>query len=116
MIPRKFTELHPMVEVASNVGQGYPLPSIIRLVGRKSVHASPLHLWYISLVHNGFAKRKLTVPSDKLLAISALARYWSQYIPGPYLAGLWHCRLWWALCWRRTGSLATRPVKYRCPS
>lgn len=117
MIPVKLPKIHQ--GGASDVGHGYPLPGLIQQLdksGFEKPNHSPLQLWYHTLISGSYAKRNIGVSLDKLPAISALARLWSQYIPGPYLAGLWYHDLVMGLCWRRTGSNIVKPVKYRCPS
>jgi hypothetical protein len=115
MIPRTLQEPNP--GFSRDLGHGCPLPGTIRLLDLKykGFPGALLELWYMCLISNGYARRKLKVSSDKLPAISALARLWSQYIRAPYLAGLWHHDLWRGLCWHCNGGVAARPAKYRCP-
>jgi hypothetical protein len=117
MIPLKLPKIHQ--GGSPDVGHGYPLPSLTQLLdkfGFGKPNYSPLQLWYHTLISGSYAKRNIGVSLDKLLAISALARLWSHYIPGPYLAGLWYHDLVRGLCWRRMGRNIVKPVKYRCPS
>lgn len=68
-----------------------------------------------------YASRALTVPGDKLIALSGLANDMKarlqQLRPGPhrYLAGLWEERLMDALFWKVTAP-ARRALHYRAPS
>lgn len=59
----------------------------------------------------------LTYDSDKMVAVSAIARHLSDLFPdcGSYLAGLWEHNLVGQLCWS-TSANATRAEAYRAPS
>lgn len=59
----------------------------------------------------------LTYDSDRMVAVSAIARHLSDLIPdcGSYLAGLWEHNLLGQLCWS-TSANATRAEAYRAPS
>ncbi|KAE9363408.1 HET-domain-containing protein [Stipitochalara longipes BDJ] len=75
-----------------------------------------LREWY-GLIQNAYSKRQLTVSTDKLPAISALARLWSHYVGAPYLAGIWQKDVQFGLCWyRNSASFNSKPSVYRCPS
>ena len=67
-----------------------------------------------------YSWRNLTFPSDKLPALSGLARYLSNTRPGDvYLAGLWRSEMPGNLFWAASGSAkkpTTRPTQYRAPS
>jgi len=71
------------------------------------------------LVVERYSSRKLTKPSDKLIALSALARDVAKTLPGPrpssYLAGLWRLRLESELRWEMIDPSQPRPP-YRVPS
>jgi hypothetical protein len=64
----------------------------------------------------------LTYPSDKLSAISGLARrmHWPRHFQ--YYAGIWEVGIVWMLLWitalegKRINNQAERPQKYRAPS
>jgi len=58
----------------------------------------------------------MTIPSDKLPALSALSEIWNRHLNVPYLAGLWHMDLLWGLSWRRTGLSGVRPTTHRAPT
>jgi hypothetical protein len=66
---------------------------------------------------NGYVTRKLSFPSDKLTALSALASLYRERTGYTYLAGLWEESLINDLCWG-TGQnkLFPRPKEYRAPS
>lgn len=74
--------------------------------------------WYT--VVELFSTRKLTVESDKLPALGALAAYFSSLFSNSegsgYLAGLWREDMWRGLRWVRHGLPGTRPKCYRAPS
>ena len=59
----------------------------------------------------------LTRPSDKLVAISGLARLQQAFMPGEYVAGLWKRDLISQMCWFiPERSRHDRPTSYRAPS
>lgn len=72
-------------------------------------------------VVTNYASLKLTVPGDKLIAISGLANDMKarlqQLKPGPhrYLAGLWEEKLMDTIAWNVRGR-AKRALEYRAPS
>ncbi|KAI0478296.1 HET-domain-containing protein [Xylaria cf. heliscus] len=84
--------------------------------GRNALHAKPQEMKQLkglltpktsrewTLLIGGYSNRMLTYETDKLPAISALARRFSLTdklpIPRTYLAGLWLEDLPWLLCWR----------------
>ncbi|OTA65349.1 HET-domain-containing protein [Hypoxylon sp. EC38] len=70
-----------------------------------------------------YSSTQLTVPSDKLVAVSGLAKYVRKGLqsirPGKhrYLAGLWKDMLIETLAWYvRVGTPANRAIHYRAPS
>lgn len=73
------------------------------------------------MLTNYYASRKLTLPNDKLVALSGLANDMKarlqQLRPGPhrYLAGLWEETLMDTLVWN-VRAPARRALKYRAPS
>ena len=69
---------------------------------------------WVSIVR-AFSKGELTVPTDKLVAISAIAREMKPVMRCPYLAGLWETRLVRQLCWY-VPIKGSRPPVYRAPS
>jgi hypothetical protein len=74
-----------------------------------------LNIWYNNVVAQSYSRRKLTLPDDKLTAISGIARAFGRHFHADYLGGLWHLDLPWGLSWRRRGPVE-RPVIYRAPS
>jgi hypothetical protein len=74
-----------------------------------------LGIWYNSVVAQSYSRRKLTLPDDKLTAISGIARAFARHFRTTYLAGLWLLDLPWGLSWRRRGT-ATYTSSYRAPS
>lgn len=74
-------------------------------------------LW--SAIIQGYASRSLTQGTDKLIALSGVAKRLQQTWNHRYLAGLWDNNLVRWLCWSPTemaGALSPRPVPYRAPS
>ena len=65
-----------------------------------------------------FSDRELSVPSDKLPAISALAASYSPIFGPTYHAGIWDKSAVQQLCWRRgtKKGVFRRPAQYRAPS
>jgi hypothetical protein len=65
-----------------------------------------------------YTKRSLSVPSDKLNAISAVARWCYDKSPSRYLASLWERDLLDTLVWQLDPEVAPllRPTAYRAPS
>lgn len=74
-----------------------------------------------NMLTNYYVSRELTVPNDKLVALSGLANNMKarlqQLRPGPhrYLAGLWEERLMDTLVWN-VRAPARRAIQYRAPS
>ncbi|KAI0113437.1 heterokaryon incompatibility protein-domain-containing protein [Daldinia grandis] len=68
---------------------------------------------------NHYTPRKLSVSTDRSLAISGIAHVFGTHIKDDYLAGLWRTTLPSFLCWQATlgeyGYLP-RPVRYQGPS
>jgi hypothetical protein len=72
--------------------------------------------WY-ELV-NTYTHRKLTVPGDRLPAISGLAAYFSRALTDEYKAGLWKSKLPFELLWTldEPDHLEKEPSRYQGPS
>lgn len=73
--------------------------------------------WY-SFMEQDYSQRLLTVPSDKLVAISGVARLTAKVFSLRYLAGLWDdsvMALHVGLCWKVVVKCPSNP-DYRCPS
>ncbi|KAK5662513.1 hypothetical protein OQA88_8425 [Cercophora sp. LCS_1] len=67
-----------------------------------------------------YSSRRLTMPSDKLVAISAMAKDAARRLHDPrpenYLAGLWRQNLARGLLWEMKDDPQPRPTCYRAPS
>lgn len=90
---------------------------LAKLTAESSGHGRLLYLWYHDVIGDNYSGRKLTVPEDKLSAISSLARFFHSRMPdkAAYLAGIWAHKIQDGLAWQRAGS-ASRPSTYICPS
>jgi heterokaryon incompatibility protein (HET) len=77
--------------------------------------ANLLAIWYNAVVAQSYSRRKLTLPDDKLTAISGIARAFARHFRTTYLAGLWLLDLPWGLSWRRRGAVSL-VQSYRAPS
>jgi hypothetical protein len=86
-----------------------------RLIGPlQQSEADPYTLW--STLVDNFSTRKLTFETDKLIAISGLARKLQLEIGNDkYVAGLWWNKLPCELTWAADG-MCRWPSKYRAPS
>lgn len=69
-----------------------------------------LHTWYNSIVI-GYSSAELTWQTDRLPAISALAKVFNHHLKMPYLAGLWLEELWYGLSWYRMGNVCEGPQR-----
>lgn len=79
------------------------------------VPGRPMPAW--EPVINSYSARKMTKPSDRLVAISAIAQVYGDSNKHTYLAGLWKETLPLGLCWMaEQGSIKPRPKEYRAPS
>jgi hypothetical protein len=63
-----------------------------------------------------FTSREVTVPRDRLLAISGIALVQGRHDRRTYLAGLWREHLNTQLRWEVVGLKTPRPADYRAPS
>jgi len=70
--------------------------------------------WYIDVIYGDYAGRKLIFESDKLPAISSLARIFHRQIKSLYLVGLWLREIEWGMSWACTGE-ASKPLYNGCP-
>ncbi|KAG8526410.1 uncharacterized protein KY384_000003 [Bacidia gigantensis] len=77
--------------------------------------------WYRSVMD--FTTRKLTIPSDKLVAISGIASKMAVSVKDDYIAGLWRSDIHIGLLWVAGGTIgfpmelpARRTETYRAPS
>lgn len=80
--------------------------------GRVLPHEEFVTIW--SRLVEAFSARRLTVESDRLPAISALARQFSS--GRTYLAGLWADDLPWSLCWSVEGRVSYSRSMYSGPT
>lgn len=76
----------------------------------------PVALWH-SLV-GIYTHRNLTLPTDRLPAISGIATRFGRILGDDYLAGLWKSRLATELLWRvgSSGNPTPRPLVYQGPT
>jgi hypothetical protein len=66
-----------------------------------------------------YCRRTLSRPSDKLPALSNLARIVQEQTGDTYVAGLWRSKLMEGLIWQATGhasGMTSEPPEYRAPS
>jgi hypothetical protein len=72
--------------------------------------------WY-DLV-GAYSNRKLTIPTDRILAISGIVKVYSRKFGDEYLAGLWKSTFCWAILWTASnvGKSIARPQEYQGPS
>ncbi|RSL54077.1 hypothetical protein CEP54_010094 [Fusarium duplospermum] len=70
--------------------------------------------WY-HLVET-YTHRQLTVPTDRILAISGIADRYGQAFGDQYCAGLWRSGFPRALFWRHSGKIQRRPRDWQGPS
>lgn len=88
---------------------------VLRVLRRRRLDGGEVaDLWYKQIVP-AYSGRKLTYGSDKLVAVSALARAVSLNHPDEYLAGLWRRSLIEGMLWRRIGA-GCKSGGYRAPS
>ncbi|KAI0385452.1 heterokaryon incompatibility protein-domain-containing protein [Hypomontagnella monticulosa] len=78
----------------------------------------PAHaIWQTIIV--SYAPRRLSVLTDRILAISGIAQVFGPYLQDKYLAGLWESTLLRSLCWQVTrgeDGCCPRPAIYQGPS
>ncbi len=79
-------------------------PAASAVVCRQSQHSADHGLWYYLLW--AYGTRRLSEPSDKLPAMSGLARMFESRIQASYVAGLWSNALVEGLAWQ--GLLSTK--------
>jgi hypothetical protein len=77
---------------------------------------SRLHVWCFWVITH-YSSAKITFPTDRLPAVSALANLFADDLCSPYLAGLWLEGLWYTLSWyRHDRESIERPKEYIAPS
>jgi hypothetical protein len=90
-----------------------------RLLKAKALPKDATSLPWLQIVEQ-YAKRNITEPSDKLIAISAVAQRLELMTKrgwGSYHAGIWEERFFEQLLWSMsTREIAKRPAHYRAPS
>ncbi len=90
-----------------------------RRVKLKLLPKDPTSLSWLDIVEQ-YTKRKISLSSDKLVAISAVAQRLISLTEGKwgqYYAGIWEERFFEQLLWAMsTGEIAKRPDEYRAPS
>jgi hypothetical protein len=90
-----------------------------RLLKAKALPKDTTSLPWLQIVEQ-YAKRNVTEPSDKLIAISAVAQRLELVTKGgwgSYHAGIWEERFFEQLLWSMsTREIAKRPAHYRAPS
>lgn len=76
------------------------------------------HIW--TCLVGAYTACDLTVPSDKLIAISGIAKHVAALLKGTYVAGMWRSHLEGELLWyvEQAGlpGKTSRPAQYRAPS
>jgi hypothetical protein len=107
--------------IPRDLGPIYPYPGIIisHLPSRSSGpdQSDVVLLWYDFIISKNYAARKLTHISDRLPAISALARVFSHFTSSSYLAGLWDYDLLSGLSWCRIWNRqSVGRLSNNCPS
>ncbi|KAM7194690.1 Heterokaryon incompatibility protein (HET) domain containing protein [Naviculisporaceae sp. PSN 640] len=92
---------------------GQPRPSKFKELYKAMEH------W--ASICSSFTQRKLTIPTDRALAISGLAQVFAQHSRDQYLAGLWKSCFHSGLLWRVDNNITNsraivRPTAYQGPS
>lgn len=110
------SETFPTGEPTVSIGEANVDEALMRVERVAETDLSALEKWLVTV--EAFTACKLTYTSDKLFAISGLARLFQERLGGSeYLAGLWRKDLERQLLWRAAGlGLATRSREYRAPS
>ncbi|KAG6994223.1 hypothetical protein G7Y79_00046g082740 [Physcia stellaris] len=87
---------------------------------RSAPNLHTYHLW--NKIVTGYTAGELTMPSDKLVAISGVAKRMQALLQDEYLAGLWKGTLASGLLWmvnrgrQANGLPSTRAAQYRAPT
>ncbi|KAH8686168.1 heterokaryon incompatibility protein-domain-containing protein [Ilyonectria robusta] len=81
---------------------------------RKRSSNEVLQQWYGLLW--GYGGRKLTWASDKLPAMSGLARIYHEILQDEYLAGVWKTNIVEGICWQGLDCSSPPNDEYRAPS
>ena len=103
---------------AADVSLKKPFASALQV--REPTPRSGNHSWVLwSAIIQGYASRSLTQGTDKLIALSGVAKRLQEVWNSRYLAGLWETGLIRWLCWSPTEgfyALPPRPAPYRAPT
>lgn len=109
--------LQPCFTGHSIINGGYTLArdlmAITQVPPSETEFAATWH-WYERIV-TPFTKRTLTRSTDKLVAVSDIARAVHDSTGATYHAGIWLASIQFGLCWRFKRPRA-QSVEYRCPS
>jgi hypothetical protein len=94
-------------------------PSALRSYHLSSFPEDPVTLWIC--VVTDYTSRFLTNESDKLPALSGIAKTIQSHTGGEYLAGLWRNDILRQLCWNTGSTILNKvpfqkPKEYRAPS
>ena len=74
------------------------------------------NLWYSDVVSQ-YSPMDLSVSTDKLIALSGIAKFFMARLEDTYVAGMWHSQLEDSLLWSVSPSgLLPRPLVYRSPT
>lgn len=86
-------------------------------VGRGRFKSSDIIPLEWDLLVEAYTRRKISLPSDKLIAVGAVAAFFQRSNHKTYVAGLWKEDLPMGLCWLILGrEPPARPKKWRAPS
>ncbi|KAH8755589.1 heterokaryon incompatibility protein-domain-containing protein, partial [Hyaloscypha finlandica] len=92
------------------------IPSLLLNLRARGSAEEFLDIWCSQIIRH-YSLAKITFPTDRLPAVSALAKHFADELCSPYLAGLWLEGLWYTLSWYRTEPQSTeRPKNYIAPS
>lgn len=119
-----FFEEHGLIDWSSPPAEWHwNLPANLRQFNNSVPCLENQHLPAWHSVVREYASRKLTLPTDKLTAIGALAQIYKENHEYRYIAGLWEETLVDDICWvvfpecePLDGTLLPRPHEYRAPS
>ncbi|KAI1322455.1 HET-domain-containing protein [Xylariaceae sp. FL0255] len=103
-------KLPPRISYSTLLSQSQSLTEDQQVAKKQHYYAS----WYE--IVELFSSRRITVPSDKLPAVSGLAATYQTLINDRYIFGLWRSDLHRGLLWRTTGLWKTPAYGYRAPT
>ena len=88
------------------------------LASKPTDENSHTKLWLWNLIVREYTRMALTFGSDKLPALSGVAKYLQSKLGGTYLAGLWKENILFQLSWRINArdTLNSRLSEYRAPT